>query len=626
MADPKVHRELKAIFSADVKGYSRLMGDDDEHTIRTIINYRGIITRLIQKYQGRVVDAPGDNILAEFGSPINAVNGAMKIQKALKSENDKLPEQRRMDFRIGINLGDIIHVEDRIYGDSVNIAARIESLADPGGISISRGVFEQVDGKVSADFVDLGPHSVKNIKKPVTIYKLLISEAGRTSEDAKAKVPRWRLIPVAIIAVALVAAGAILFYHRSKPDFQPASVERMAYSLPDMPSIAVLPFDNFSDDEKLGFFASGLTEDLTTALSKVPELFVISRNSTATYKGKPTNVKQVAEEQGVQYVLGGSVQRAGDQLRITTQLIDALNGRHLRAERFNRSEKDIFALQDEIVKRVVVELQVKLTEGDRARIASRGTDNLEAWLLRYEAAAEFYKFTREGMVRARELYEAAHRADPDWSRPVAALASVDWYEAKRGWSASKADPIRSGLALAQRSIEMDPKDPLGYHALGNLYALNGQGERAIELRRKAVELAPNDFNAVAGLATRLKDFGGEQEAVQLFEHAMRLSPKHPWWVLHGYGVALHLVGRKKEAVVSLRKAISHKPKTDLPYAFLAAVYADMGRMEEAKQAAREVTRLNPTFSANRFMKSHTLHDAARDARFVELLRRAGLPQ
>jgi adenylate cyclase len=626
MADPKVHRELKAIFSADVKGYSKLMGDDDEHTVDTITRYQGIITEVIERHQGRVVAAPGDNILAVFGSSLNAVESAIEVQRALKLENEKLPEARRMDFRIGINLGEIIHVDQQVYGDSVNIAARIESLAEPGGISISRGVFEQVDGKVAADFVDLGPQSVKNIKKPVTIYKLLISDAGTAGQAVKATVPRRRLIPVSIIAVVLALAGAVLLYHRSRPEFQSVSVERMAYPLPDMPSIAVLPFDNFSDDEKLGFFASGLTEDLTSALSKVPELFVISRNSTAPYKGKAVDVKQVAEEQGVQYVLEGSVQRAGDQLRITTQLIDALNGRHLWAERFNRQEKDIFALQDEIVKRVVVELQVKLTEGDRARVASRGTDNVEAWLLRFEAAGEFYKFTREGMIRARELYEAAHRADPAWSRPVAALASVDWYEAKQGWSPSKADSIRSGLALAQRAIEMDPKDPLGYHALGNLYALSGQGERAIELRRKAVELAPNDFNAVAGLATRLKDFGGEQEAIQLFERAMRLSPKHPWWVLHGYGVALHLAGRKEDALAALNKAIAYQPGSELPYAFLAAVYAEMDRMDEARKAAREVIRLNPNFSAVRFMKSHTLHDSARDARFVELLRRAGLPQ
>jgi adenylate cyclase len=400
----------------------------------------------------------------------------------------------------------------------------------------------------------------------------------------------------------------------------------MAYPLPDKPSIAVMPFENYSDDAKLVFFASGLTEDLTAALSRAPGLFIISMSSAATYKGKPIDVKRVAEEQGVQYVLEGSVQEAGGKLRITVQLVDALNGLHLWADRFDRPARDIFELQDEIVKHVIVELQVELTQGAAARVASRGTDNLEAWLLRIEAYGELTKFTREGMIRARELYEAAHQADPGWSQPIASLASIDWYEAKQGWRIPKEEAIRSGMALAQRAIQLDPEAPLGYQTLGNLYALSGQAERAIELRRKAAELAPNDLFAVAGLATRLKDFGGEQEAVQLFEQTMRLSPKHQWWVPSAYGVALHLVGRKEEAVVAFKKAIALKSDHVHPRAFLTAVYADLGRMDEARSAANEVMRLNPKFTATRFMQSHSLHDSERDVRFKDLMPRAGLPE
>ena len=288
--------------------------------------------------------------------------------------------------------------------------------------------------------------------------------------------------------------------------------------------------------------------------------------------------------------------------------------------------QDIFALQDEIVKHVIVELQVELTQGAEARVAGRGTDNLDAWLLRIEAQGEFIKFTREGMLRARELYEAAHRADPDWARPLAGLASVDWYEAKQGWSVSREASIQSGIALAKRAIQMDPEEPQGYQTLGNLYALSGEGSRTIELRRKAAELAPNDLTAVAGLATRLKDFGGEQEAVALFEQAMRLSPKHPWWVPYAYGVTLHLVGRKEEAVQSFKKAIDLNPTHVLPRAFLAAVYADLGRLDEAQATANDVMRLDPTFSASRLLKSHTFHDPAKDARFIGLMHDAGLPE
>jgi adenylate cyclase len=321
----------------------------------------------------------------------------------------------------------------------------------------------------------------------------------------------------------------------------------------------------------------------------------------------------------------GSVQQAEDKLRITVQLIDAVKGRHLWADRFDRQAKDIFALQDEIVKKVFVELQVELTQGAVARFASRGTNSLEAWLLRVEAYGEFFKFTREGMARARELTVAANKADPNWSRPLAVLASIDWYEAKQGWSNSKEESIKSGMELAERAIQMDPNDPLGYQALGNLYRLRGQAERAIEMRRKAAELAPNDFLAISGLATILKDFGEEQEAVKLFEKAIRLSPKHPWHVSYAYGITLYLVGRKEEAVESLKKAIDQNPTHVLPQAFLAAVYVDLGRLDEAKATAKQVMQLNPNFTVTRLINSHTFHDPAKDAQFRNLMHRAGLP-
>jgi adenylate cyclase len=627
-ANNGIQRKLKAIFSADVHGYSKLMGDDDEYTVNLITNYREIMEGLIEQHQGRVVDAPGDNILAEFASSLNAVHCAIEIQRRLEAENTKLPDNRRMNFRIGINLGDVLHKDDRIYGNGVNIAARIENLADPGGICISRGVYDQVEGKLAIGFADLGPHTVKNIRTPVRVFKVLLGphDKGKSVGTTKAKVSKRRLMPAVIIVLVVIIGSAVIWHQQAKPTFEAASIDRMAYPLPDKPSIVVLPFENFSDDAKLNFFASGLTEDLTASLSKAPDLFVISKNSAATYKERPIDVKQVAEELGIQYVLEGSVQKAGDKLRITVQLIDALLGRHLWADRFDRKAKDIFALQDDIVKNVIVELQVELTQGAAARVASRGTDSLDAWLLRIEAQGEFIKFTREGMIRARELYEAAHQADPNWSRPLAGLASVDWYEAKQGWSASKEVSIQSGMKLAQRAIQMDPDSPLGYQTLGNLYALTGQGERAIELRRKAAELAPNDLVAVAGLATRLKDFGGEQEAVKLFEQAMRLSPKHPWWVPYAYGVALHLVGRKEEAVQSFKEAIVLNPHHVLPKAFLAAVYADLGRIDAAKATADEVMRTDSKFSTTRLMQSHTLHDPVRDDQVKTLMLRAGLPE
>jgi len=349
-------------------------------------------------------------------------------------------------------------------------------------------VFEQVEGKLDVGFAYLGLQSVKNIKKPVNAYKVLLNQqdAGKIVDVPKSKTPSRRWLVAAIVVSVLAAGGAGILYHRSIPEFEPATVDRMAYPLPDKPSIAVLPFENYSDDTKLNFFASGLTEDLTAALSRATGLFVIARTSATTYKGKPVDVKRVAEEQGVQYVLEGSIQKADDKLRITTQLVDALNGRHLWADRFDRQAKDVFAIQDEIVKHVMVELQVELTQGAAERVASRGTDSLEAWLLRTDAYGELIKFTREGMRRARELYEAAHQADPGWSRPISALGTIDWYEAKRGWSTSKEASIQSGMALAQRAIQMNPNDLHGDMVLGNLYALSGQSEHGIETQGRRV--------------------------------------------------------------------------------------------------------------------------------------------
>ena len=624
-----MERRLAAILHADVVGYSRLIGSDEEATLAALDASRAVFEERIIGHGGRVVDMAGDSILAVFTAATAAVRAARDIQVGLSRLDKSVTAGQHMRFRIGVNLGEVIEKSDgSIYGDGVNVAARLEGLAEPGGICISGRVVEQVENKLEIGFADLGPQAVKNIKKPVNAYKVLLDpkDAGKTVSAYKAKAPGRLWLAAAVTMLVVVAGVSGIMYYQARPAFEPASVGRMAYPLPDKPSIAVLPFENYSDDPKLGFLASGLTEDLTAALSRAPELFVIARNSASTYKGKPLDVKRVAEEQSVQYVLEGSVQKAGDKLRITAQLIDALNGRHLWANRFDSQVRDVFALQDEIVKNVIVELQVKLTQDTVARVASRGTDNLEAWLLRIEAYGEFFKFTREGMTRARELSEAAHQADPNWSRPLAVLASIDWYQAKQGWSASKEESIQSGMALAQRAIQMDPDDPLGYQALGNLFALSGQFERSIELRRKAAELAPNDLLAVAGLATRLKDFGGEQEAVELLEQAMRLSPKHPWWVPSAYGVALHLVGRKEEAVASFKKAIALKPNHIVPHAFLTAVYADLGRIDEAKATANEVMRLYPKFTASRFMQSHTLHDPVRDTRFKDLMQQAGLPE
>ncbi|MGB6282219.1 MAG: adenylate/guanylate cyclase domain-containing protein, partial [Syntrophobacteria bacterium] len=378
MATQDFKRKLTAILSADAKGYSRLMAENEEATVRTITAFREIVTEVVQKHRGRVVDSPGDNILAEFASAVDAVRGGVEIQEELKARNAELPENRRMEFRIGINLGDVIHEEERIYGDGVNIAARVEGLAEGGGICISGTVYEHIKNKLALGYQYLGEHSVKNIPEPVRVYRVLMDpEAiGKVIGEKRVVPRRGQRVVIAVAIVFLLAVGGVIYWRAASPPVEVASVEKMAFPLPDKPSIAVLPFDNMSNDPKQEYFSDGITEDLITDLSKISGLFVIARNSTFTYKGKAVKVQQVAEELGVRYVLEGSVRKERETVRINAQLVDATTGHHLWAERFDGTFADIFALQDRFTRKSVAALALKLTGDEQRKLTFRYTDNV----------------------------------------------------------------------------------------------------------------------------------------------------------------------------------------------------------------------------------------------------------
>ncbi|MEE8633295.1 MAG: hypothetical protein V3S93_02355, partial [Methyloceanibacter sp.] len=510
------------------------------------------------------------------------------------------------------------------------LAQRVEQLAEPVGVCITGAIHEALPQRMPFDQENLGEQLVKGFDEPVRVYTVRLRdgaelpESTNASKKGKAPVDRWVVMAAAII---LIVGGGLLAWLRPwVPEFESASVAQMAQPLPDNPSIAVLPFENFSDDPQMEFFASGLTQDLTAAFARSPWLFVIARNAAATYKGKPINVKQVAEELGIQYVLEGSVQKAENDLRITAQLVDALNGKHLWADRFDRPASDVFAVQDEITKHVLTELQVELTMGDSARVRSRGTKNLDAWLLQLEGYSEMNKWTRESLIRARELYAAAYEADPSWAWPLAGTAMTHWFNAKQGWSGSRDESIRQGFEFAERAIEIDPDSALANYALANLYYLTNQPERGTKLARKSIELAPNDFNMVAGMAMRIKDFGQEREAIELFVRAMRLSPRYPWWLPFGYGLALHLDGRKEDAVRTYKQAINLGANNARTYARLAAVYADMDRMDDAGAAIEQALELESNYTASHYENAYPLQDPKQNAWYKDLLLRAGLPR
>ena len=382
MPKGSLKRKLAAILSADVEGYSRLMGNDEASTIQTLTAYKEAMTAHIEQNRGRVVDAPGDNLLAEFASVVDAVLCAVEIQRELDKRNEELPKGRKMVFRIGVNLGDVVEEKDRIYGDGVNIAARIESICEGGGVCISGTAFEHVGNKLELEYEDLGDHKVKNIEKPVRVYRVLPypgATAHRVIIAKKSVAKKWRKMLVAAVAALAVVGAVTVWYLYFRPPMEVASVERNTSSLPAKPSIAVLFFDNMSGDSEQGYFADGMTDELITDLSKISGLLVISRNSSFTYKGKTVNVRQVATELNVKYVLEGSIQRSGDRVRIRAQLIDGATDHHLWAESYDADMEDIFDLQDEITQKIAAVLTVKLPVGEQNRFGNKKTTNIEAY-------------------------------------------------------------------------------------------------------------------------------------------------------------------------------------------------------------------------------------------------------
>ena len=629
MAENATQRKLTAILSADVQGYSRLMGDDDESTVNTITAYRKIIAGLIQKHQGRVVDTPGDNILAEFSGALNAVNSAIEIQQKLETENGKLPANRRMDFRIGINLGDVLHKEDRIYGDGVNVAARIESLADPGGVCISRGVFDQVKKKVRQGFEYMGEHTVKNISEPVRIYRILFQpefERKVIEESANRKAKLHKSYAISIAAI-LICSGALLwfFYYRSIP-IEPASIEKMAYPLPEKPSIAVLPFDNLSGDSSHEFFSDGLTEEIITILSKSPKIFVIARNSTDPYKNRSIKIQKVSEELAVRYVLEGSIRKDGNRTRITVQLIDAIKGHHLWAERYDRDLKDTFAVQEEISKKILTALEVNLTEGEQATMMAKGTSNGEAYIKVLQSTYYRRRLNAEDNAKARRLAEEAIAMDPEYAFAYTTLSRTHVVDVWLRTTKSPRESFTTAMDLANKALSIDDSLADAYDILGNILVLKRNYDQGINHLERAIELEPNgaDFQAHMGMALNLAD--RSQEAIQVLLKAIRLNPNPPSWYLHNLAASYNFVENYDEAIFWGEKAVKLDPKNLLGHYILCAIYSSADRMEDAKREALEVLKINPKFSVSKVEKTNPLKNESVKKRYFDSLRKAGLPE
>jgi adenylate cyclase len=630
MAEERAKRKLSAVLSADVKGYSRLMGQDEAGTVNRLKEYRAVMTDLIRQYRGRVVDSPGDNILAEFASVVDATECAVKVQQELKNRNAELPNDSKMEFRIGINLGDVIEDGERIYGDGVNIASRIESLAEAGGICISGTSYDQVKNKLNLGYKNLGEHSVKNIAEPVRVYRVLTEpEAAGKVIGEKRKSRKW--IALAAVIVLIVAVGGVAgwyFYLRQSTKIEPASVEKMAYPLPDKPSIAVLPFDNLSGVPDQDYLADGITENIITALSYIPEIFVIARNSTFTYKGKAVKAQEVAEDLGVRYILEGSVQRAGDRLMIMAQLIDATSGRHLWADRYDRDLQDLFALQDEITLKIVFALQVQLSVGVQTRLARNIWPNFEAWSYYVRGFDHFVRHTRADNAKARELFERAASLATGYATVFTTLGWTYWEDAFHGWSESPGESLLRAVELAKKARALDGSDP-DIHALwGAIYLKQKRYDQAIAEGEKSVALGPNQSFPHLLLGMYLSHTGRYKEALPRVRKAMRLNPYYPSTYLQLLGGIYLGMEAYEKAVEAFKALVVREPQSRVGHRGLAIAYIRLGRKEQARSEVAEVLKLFPEYSLEVDRKQAQLmnKDPTVMENDIEALRKAGLPE
>mgnify|MGYP001255536670 CR=1 FL=1 len=614
-----MERKLTAILCADVHGYSRLMGEDEEATVRTLSAHRRIIDGLIEQHHGRFVNSAGDSVLAEFGSVVNAVECAVEIQTTLKAENARLSPDRRMEFRIGVNLGDVVVDGEQIYGEGINIAARLESLAQPGGINISGSVHEQIKNKLALNCEDLGEQRVKNITEPVRVFRALQGAGAATTRKTRRVVTRYvRRGAFSIAGLAIIVAIIFVVQHISlKPPRSSASIppaQSLALPLPDKPSIAVLPFTNMSGDHEQEYFSDGITDDLITDLSRLPGLFVIARDSAFTYKGKAAKLQDVGKELGVKYVLEGSVRKAGEQLRITVQLADATTGAELWAERYDRPLRDVFALQDEIVRRIVTTLNLQLELSQRGVLVTRSTESLEAYDDLLRGAEYSLSFTKEENAKARAMFERAIELDPKYAAAYGWLA----WNYFIGWiRALNPDPngLERGLQMALKSIALDDSVSGTHSCLAGIYVHNGQHDQAFTEAERGIALNPNEPFGYLLLAEIMNVMGRPAEALVTVGKAMRLDPRnsdaYPYQFEQGW--AYTQLGRYGEAIPKFRGALLRDPNI-WSHVYLVDDYLELGRENAARAEAAEVDRmstLNPNSAAGYAALAHVENTMAK---------------
>lgn len=614
-----MERRLSAILAADVVGYSRLMGLNEAETLVAVNRLREeIVNPAVAAHHGRIVKLMGDGFLIEFPSVVEAVRCALRVQEEQAHHNKDIDRESRVELRIGINVGDVIVQGDDIFGDGVNVAARLESLAQPGGVCVSRAVRDQMHGKLDIGLQDLGEIAVKNIAQPVHAFHVGWHNAGAPAAGKRYGKRPVRLLFASLLVVAGIAAAFMAWR------FGTAYNERTDRMQRETPAIAVLPFDNLSGDPAQDYFADGITEDLITDLSQLSGLMVIARNSVFTYKNKAVKVTEVGKELGVQYVLEGSVRRSADRVRINVQLIDAQSDHHIWAERFDRELTDVFELQDAVVQEIIAALKIEVTQREREQLDRRVETTPEAYDMFLRGQEKFLQFSRQTNIEARQFFERAMALDPGYARAYAAAAITHLFSVTVSWSETPDESIRIGKTLALQALELDPTVREVYFALGSAYLRERKFDMAIEATRKSVELDPNYADGLGQLAWILNYSGRPSEALPRIQKAMRLHPHYSYFYEAILGQSYFHLGRYEEAAAVLERAVARNPEFIFARQYLAATYGQMGRIEDAEWEISEITAMVPGYGLT-FQRDHNYYQREADlAQYLEGLKKGGL--
>ena len=629
-----IKRKLTAVMHADVKGYSRLMSEDEESTVRTLAEYRQELHRLTGEHRGRVVDTAGDGFLLEFASVVDAINCAVELQRIFRGKNLELPQDRRLEFRIGVNIGDVIEHDGSLFGSGVNIAARLEGLADPGGICVSGEAYDQLKGKVELDFVSMGSHSVKNIPEPVRVYKVSIdgSQCSPVVDSSGKKASSRHLVILALSLVVTVVSIIVVMWFQTVPS-KPEPVQQSAKPVtqqsvaePSDSSIAVMPFDNLSGDPEQEYLGDGITEEIITSLAKIPDLFVIARNSTFIYKGKPVNISEVGKSLGVRYVLEGSVKKSNDRIRVTAQLIDAKSGGHVWAERFDTDFSNVFELEDEITKKIMAALKVKLAlqSSESAEIDRKLEKDPAVFDRLMRASYMMDSHGKESNRRARKMFEQALESNPQSSRAMTGLARTYLADLQSGWSAARKEDLDTAEGYVTKALELNPASDTATLLLSRVQLARKDLELALQTAQKALALNPNNADTLAFIG-RIETFLGDpKDAIINIEKAIRLNPMGPSWYYDALGLALIGASKPNDALAAFTKARELNQRDVFATIGLIAALNLTGQANKSKSAVDDFVKSHPNFSPDELRKRLPYKNQQDQERIMKALEASGL--